>query len=109
MSRTMRVKPNGGWACQSKTGKFDFASITQTVEVIELAGRLLQLLTSALGTLASVDCRVEHDSSTRVFQTSIFSAISRASSTSTPRYRTVLSILWWPRSNCAARRFPVRR
>src|SRR5215831_4948133 len=35
----------------------------------------------------------EHGSSAQVFQTSIFSAISRASSTSTPRYRTVLSTL----------------
>ena len=51
----------------------------------------------------------EHGSSTPVVQTSTFSAISSASSISTPRYRTVLSIFVWPRSSCTARRFPVRR
>jgi hypothetical protein len=43
-------------------------------------------------------CRVERVSSARQVQTSIFSAISIASSISTPRYRTVLSILVWPSS-----------
>src|SRR5262249_23201653 len=47
--------------------------------------------------------------SARVVQTSTFSAISRASSTSTPRYRTVLSIFEWPNKSCTARRLPVRR
>ena len=40
--------------------------------------------------------------------TSVCSAISSASSTSIPRYRTVLSSLEWPSSNCTARRFLVR-
>ena len=41
----------------------------------------------------------ERGSSAQVLQTSTFSAISRASSTSTPRYRTVLSIFVWPSSS----------
>src|ERR1700730_13732841 len=41
--------------------------------------------------------------------TSVCSAISRASSTSTPKYRTVLSSLVCPSSNCTARRVFVRR
>lgn len=45
----------------------------------------------------------------RGFQTSVCSAISRASSTSIPKYRTVLSILVWPSRSCTARRFLVRR
>lgn len=40
---------------------------------------------------------------------SVCSEISRASSTSMPRYRTVDSSLACPRSNCTARRFLVRR
>jgi hypothetical protein len=40
-------------------------------------------------------------------QTSVCSASSSASSTSTPRYRTVLSSFVCPRSNCTARRFFV--
>ena len=40
---------------------------------------------------------------------SICSAIVRASSTSIPRYRTVLSNFVWPSSSGTARRFPVRR
>src|SRR5262249_62374908 len=42
----------------------------------------------------------------RVFQTSIFSAISSASSTSTPRYRTVLSILVCPSNSWTASEVP---
>src|SRR5216684_6998408 len=38
----------------------------------------------------------EHVRSAQVFQTSTCSAIARASSTSIPRYLTVLSILVWP-------------
>jgi len=41
------------------------------------------------------------------FQTSICSAMVNASSTSTPRYRTVLSILVWPSRSWTARRLPV--
>jgi hypothetical protein len=44
-----------------------------------------------------------------VVQTSTCSAMARASSTSMPRYRTVLSILVCPNSNCTARKLPVRR
>ena len=42
-------------------------------------------------------------------QTSTCSAIAGASSTSIPRYRTVLSTLVCPRRSCSARRLPVRR
>src|SRR5271165_6604827 len=38
----------------------------------------------------------EHVRSARILQTSTCSAMARASSTSMPRYRTVLSILVWP-------------
>ena len=41
--------------------------------------------------------------------TSVCSAISRASSTSMPRYLTVLSILVWPSKSWTARKFFVRR
>jgi hypothetical protein len=51
----------------------------------------------------------EHVRSARVFQTSTCSAIESASSTSMPRYLTVLSILVWPSKTCTARRLPVRR
>ena len=54
-------------------------------------------------------CRAEHIRSARVFQTSTCSAIARASSTSMPRYLTVLSILVWPSKSWTALRFPVRR
>ena len=47
--------------------------------------------------------------SARVFQTSTCSAIARASSTSMPRYRTVLSILVCPSRSWTALRLPVRR
>src|SRR5258708_1948302 len=43
--------------------------------------------------------RAEHVRSARVFQTSTCSAIAKASSTSIPRYRTVLSILVCPSSH----------
>jgi hypothetical protein len=45
----------------------------------------------------------------RLLQISVCSEISRASSTSMPRYLTVDSSLECPRSNCTARRFLVRR
>src|SRR6516165_11675680 len=44
-----------------------------------------------------------------VVQTSTCSAMARASSTSMPRYLTVLSILVCPSSSCTARKLPVRR
>jgi len=44
-----------------------------------------------------------------VVQTSTCSAIARASSTSIPRYLTVLSIFVCPNSSCTARKLPVRR
>ena len=43
------------------------------------------------------------------FQMSTCSAMASASSTSIPRYLTVLSILVWPSNSCTARRLPVRR
>jgi len=42
-----------------------------------------------------------------VFQTSICSAVERASSTSMPRYLTVLSILVWPSKSYTARTLGV--
>jgi len=42
-------------------------------------------------------------------QISVCSEISRASSTSMPKYLTVDSSFEWPSSNCTARRFLVRR
>jgi hypothetical protein len=48
--------------------------------------------------------RAEFVRSAPVVQTSTCSAIARASSTSIPRYRTVLSILVCPKSSCIARR-----
>src|SRR3954447_7653541 len=51
----------------------------------------------------------EHVRSARVFQTSTCSAIARASSTSMPRYLTVLSILVCPSRSWTALRLPVRR
>src|SRR5215472_11881620 len=44
-----------------------------------------------------------------VVQTSTCSAMARASSTSMPRYLTVLSIFVCPNSSCTARKLPVRR
>jgi hypothetical protein len=44
-----------------------------------------------------------------IAQRSTCSAMERASSTSMPRYLTVLSILVWPSNSCTARRLPVRR
>jgi hypothetical protein len=45
---------------------------------------------------STAERRAEHGSSAQVFQMSIFSAISIASSISMPRYRTVLSIFVCP-------------
>ena len=45
----------------------------------------------------------------RTVYTSVCSAISGASSTSVPRYLTVLSSLPWPSRSCTARRFLVLR
>jgi hypothetical protein len=47
----------------------------------------------------AIGSRAGHVRSARVFQTSTCSAIARASSTSMPRYLTVLSILVWPSSH----------
>src|SRR6516225_10628436 len=47
--------------------------------------------------------------SARILQTSTCSAMASASSTSIPRYRTVLSIFLWPSKSWTARRLPVRR
>jgi hypothetical protein len=53
---------------------------------------------SGYGTKLLRDCWAENVRSARVFQTSICSAIAMASSTSMPRYRTVLSIFVWPKA-----------
>jgi hypothetical protein len=58
---------------------------------------------------AAEERRAEHVRSARVLQTSTCSAIAIASSTSIPRYLTVLSILVWPSKSWTARRLPVRR
>src|SRR6266851_7861091 len=57
----------------------------------------------------AVEGRAEHVRSARVFQTSTCSAIARASSTSIPRYLTVLSIFVCPSRSSTALRLPVRR
>ena len=57
----------------------------------------------------AVGGRAEYVRSARVFQTSTCSAIARASSTSMPRYLTVLSILVCPSRSWTALRLPVRR
>jgi hypothetical protein len=53
--------------------------------------------------------RTEHVRSARVFQISTCSAIARASSTSMPRYLTVLSISVCPSRSWTTLRLPVRR
>src|SRR6202040_2682278 len=53
--------------------------------------------------------RAEHVCSARVIQTSTCSAMARASSTSMPRYLTVLSIFVCPNSSWTAGKLPVRR
>ena len=70
---------------------------------------MLRLSFSHFWPVFNVGGRAEHGSSAQVPQTSIFSAISMASSISIPRYRTVLSIFEWPNKSCTARRLPVRR
>lgn len=49
----------------------------------------------------------QHGGRTCADQTSVPSASTNASSTSTPRYRTVVSIFVWPNRICTARRLPV--
>ena len=60
---------------------------------MELRAELSLRQMSVTGPSSPFRGRAEHGSSARVLQTSIFSAISIASSISMPRYRTVLSIL----------------
>jgi hypothetical protein len=64
---------------------------------------------AAIGTNLPVVGWAEQVRSAQVVQTSTCSAMARASSTSMPRYLTVLSILVWPSRICTARRLPVRR
>src|SRR5215469_13221624 len=64
---------------------------------------------SANGTKAKLKGRQSQFGFAPVVQTSTCSAIARASSTSTPRYLTVLSIFVCPNNSCTARRLPVRR
>ena len=73
-------------------------------------GGLMQAQNHQLvGDSRAVKGRAEHFRSARVFQTSTCSAIARASSTSMPRYLTVLSILVCPSRSWTALRLPVRR
>ena len=60
-------------------------------------------------TKPAVRGQAEYVRSARVFQTSTCSAIARASSSSMPRYLTVLSILVCPSKSWTALRLPVRR
>jgi hypothetical protein len=60
--------------------------------------------------LAAMDASSSEQSRLRCpSQISVCSEISRASSTSIPRYLTVDSSLEWPSKSCTARRFLVRR
>lgn len=58
--------------------------------------QLAVIVTTAFGGATSAACHVQNRRDCVSDQTSIFSAISMASSTAIPRYRTVLSILEWP-------------
>ncbi len=64
-------------------------------EVIELGGILLHCVSRSWPN-SDLSGRAEHVRSARLDQTSICSAIAKASSTSMPRYLTVLSILVCP-------------
>ena len=64
--------------------------------------------TAAINLLGHWQLRAVREDGPRL-QISTASAIAKASSSSTPRYRTVLSILVWPKRSCTARRFPVFR
>jgi hypothetical protein len=66
-------------------------------------------MTSGAGPKPPVKGRAEHFRSAHQVQTPTCSAIASASSTSIPRYRTVLSIFVCPRRSCTARKLPVRR
>ena len=88
--------------------------ITYTRMGSDLASRIHSPMGAAYSGVAywsvsAVNGRAEHVCSAQVFQTSTCSAIARASSTSMPRYLTVLSILVWPSKSCTARKLPVRR
>jgi len=74
----------------------DLASRIHSPMVAEYSG-------VAYWSVSAVNGRAEHVCSAQVFQTSTCSAIARASSTSIPRYLTVLSILVWPSKSCTAR------
>ncbi len=65
--------------------------------------RVIQVLLGHARPVPGAACRAG-----RLIQSSICSEMVSASSTSTPRYWTVLSILAWPRRIWTARRFPVR-
>ena len=65
-----------------------------------MTGSFAALRMSLPGPSSPFRGRAEHGSSARVLQTSIFSAISMASS----RYRTVRSIFEWPNKSCTARK-----
>jgi len=74
--------------------------------------RLAGTSSPALRHIADIDCDrpdVVRDGRFLLIQISVCSEISRASSTSMPRYLTVDSSLECPRSSCTARRFLVRR
>jgi len=64
---------------------------------------------AAIGTPATIKEGQSQFGFAPVVQTSTCSAMARASSTSMPRYLTVLSIFVCPKSSCTARKLPVRR
>jgi len=64
---------------------------------------------SVIGTSAKLKAGQSQFGFAPVVQTSTCSAMARASSTSIPRYLTVLSIFVCPNNSCTARKLPVRR
>ncbi len=80
-------------------------SLTQLKREIPIAA----IEGNGIGDARSAADRVRRQGYRANDQISIFSAISIASSTSMPRYRTVLSIFECPNNSWTARRLPVRR
>ena len=85
-----------------------FALSAATRKGVVLHGHLLQRINQVLAHRANSN-RAEHVRSAQKFQTSTCSAMASASSTSIPRYRTVLSNFECPSKSWTARRLLVRR
>ena len=95
--------PNGS------SGAWAGGSMRATIETGRLgwSGEVRQM--SAIGTRANLKEGQSQFGFAPVVQTSTCSAMARASSTSMPRYLTVLSIFVCPNSSCTARKLSVRR